>query len=170
VQARLAAERVREAGLSERVVCIEASFDDLPPVIPLADVAYAIESFAHAPAPERFFAECGRLVKPGGALVICDDFKRAAGGRRAERTIARFTRGWHLNSLLHSDHVRELAAAAGFVLESGGSRVSQRPSRDRVVDVADGAADRTPLIISRRPSSLRGEWLTGYELLFKRRQ
>ncbi len=150
VQAQLAQERARQSGLSDRVSCVEASYDDLPASILAADVAYAIESFAHATAPERFFAECGRLVKPGGKLVICDDFKRAVVGRRAERTVDRFTRGWHLNSLLAPDHVRELAAAAGFSLESRTDLSSylERPTlRDRLVDASLGwlPLGRTPL-------------------------
>ena len=177
VQARLAAERTHQAGLSERVVCVEASYDDLPPAIPPADVAYAIESFAHAPAPARFFAECGRLVKPGGALVICDDFRRAAVGRRAERTIARFTRGWHLNSLLQQDHVRDLAAAAGFSLETRTdlSPYLERPSvRDRLVDASLGwlPLDRTPLgpVLGGTAllTCIANGW-TGYDLLVFRR-
>lgn len=150
VQARLAAERVLHAGLSDRVECIEGSYEDLPPALRPADVAYAIESFAHATAPERFFAECGRLVKQGGALVICDDFRRAVVGPRAERTVDRFMRGWHLNSLLAPDQVSELAAAAGFSLESRTdlSPYLERPTlRDRLVDALLGRLplDRTPL-------------------------
>lgn len=178
VQARLAAERVRQAGLADRVLCVEASYESLPPVIPPADVAYAIESFAHATAPERFFAECGRLVKPGGALIICDDFKRAVGGRRAERTVDRFTRGWHLNSLLPPDRVRELAAAAGFSPESRRdlSPYLDRPSlRDRLVDATLGwlPLDRTPLGPVLGGTALvtcvANGW-TGYELLVFRRR
>jgi SAM-dependent methyltransferase len=172
VQARLAQERVRQSGLSARVACVEASFDDLPPDIPPADVAYAIESFAHAVDPARFFAECGRLVKPGGALVICDDFRRVVAGRRAERTVDRFTRGWHLNSLLAPEHVRELATAAGFTPESRTdlSPFLERPTfRDRVVDAALGwlPLDRTPLGPVLGGTALRtcvaNGW-TGYEL------
>lgn len=178
VQARLAAERAREAGLSDRVVCVEGSYDDLPRTIPPADVAYAIESFAHATAPERFFAECGRLVKAGGALVICDDFTRAVVGRRAERTVDRFTRGWHLNSLLAPDQVRVLAAAAGFSLESRTdlSPFLERPTlRDRVVDASLGwlPLDRTPLGPVLGGTALltcvANGW-TGYELLVFRRR
>jgi tocopherol O-methyltransferase len=179
VQARLAQERVRTAGLSGRLACVEASFDDLPSGIPPADVAYAIESFAHAADPARFFGECGRLVQPGGALVICDDFRRVVAGRRAERTIARFNRGWHLNSLLPPEHVRELAAAAGFSLESRTdlSPFLERPSfRDRVVDAALGwlPLDRTPLGPVLGGTALltcvANGW-TGYELcVFRRRQ
>jgi len=178
VQARLAAERVLQSGLADRVRCLEASYESLPPEIPPADVAYAIESFAHATAPQRFFAECGRLVKSGGALVICDDFKRAATGRRAERTVDRFTRGWHLNSLLPPDRVLELAAAAGFSLESRTdlSPYLERPSlRDRVVDASLGwlPLDRTPLGPVLGGTALvtcvANGW-TGYELqVFRRR-
>ena len=178
VQARLASERVLQAGLADRVLCVEASYENLPPVIAPAVVAYAIESFAHATAPERFFAECGRLVKPGGALVICDDFRRAAAGRRAERTVDRFTRGWHLNSLLPQDRVRELASAAGFSLESWTdlSPYLERPSvRDRLVNASLGwlPLDRTPLGPVLGGTALvtcvANGW-TGYELLVFRRR
>ncbi len=50
LQARLAAARIQDEGLTARVACIEASFEDLPPAVRDADVAYAIESFAHAAA------------------------------------------------------------------------------------------------------------------------
>jgi len=54
VQARLAHTRIGEAGLSDRVVCIEGDYNDLPPAVGTADLAYAIESFVHGPAPDRF--------------------------------------------------------------------------------------------------------------------
>lgn len=118
VQARLAAERVRATGLSSRVTCIEADYCDLPASVDPADLAYAIESFVHGPAPDRFFAECRRLVRPGGLLVICDDVRRAATDVAARHTIDRFCRGWRINALLHRDELQTLARAAGFEHES----------------------------------------------------
>ena len=118
VQARLAAECIRDAGLSSRVTCVEADYCDLPASVEPADLAYAIESFVHGRDPDRFFAECRRLVRPGGLLVICDDVRRSATGAAARRAIDRFCRGWRINALLHRDELQTLARAAGFEHES----------------------------------------------------
>ena len=114
VQVRHAERRIHEAGLSDRVRCLEADYCEPPPDLPPADLAYAIESLVHGPDPARFFAACARIVRPGGLLAICDDFLRPAGGPAARRTVARFRRGWHLNTLLHPHELRALAARAGF--------------------------------------------------------
>jgi SAM-dependent methyltransferase len=117
VQARLAQRRIHESGLSDRIRCVEADYCDLPADIGRADLAYAIESFVHVSDPARFFAQCSRLVRPGGLLVICDDFRRPADAAAA-RTLERFCRGWHVNSLLEGAEVRALARDAGFEHES----------------------------------------------------
>jgi tocopherol O-methyltransferase len=150
VQAQFAAARIAAAGLADRVACLEGSYEDLPPAIPVADLAYAVESFAHAAHPERFFAQCRRLVRPGGTLAICDDFRNAAAPPSAARAIARFTRGWHLNSLLTAAELRELAAAADFVHESTldlSPYLERRGVRDRLLDAGLGwlPLGRTPL-------------------------
>jgi tocopherol O-methyltransferase len=118
LQARLAMDRVRALGLAERVTCIEGDYTRLPGDVALADLAFAIESFVHGPSPERFFAECARLVKPGGLLVVCDDFRRPSDDPRAARAVEQFVRGWHINTLLAADELRALARAAGFEHES----------------------------------------------------
>jgi len=118
LQARLGNQRARDQRLSERVACIEGDFGDLPPGIEHADLAYAIESFVHSPAPDRFFAECRRIIRPGGLLVICDDIRRSTTGVAAPRAIDRFREGWHVNALLHQDDLQALARAAGFAHES----------------------------------------------------
>ena len=114
VQARLAERRIHEAGLSERLRCIEGDYCRVPGDIGAVDVAYAIESFVHGPDPSRFFAECARLVRPGGLLVICDDFRRPAWDLNAAAMIERFRRGWQVNTLLDRAEVRARAHAAGF--------------------------------------------------------
>jgi cyclopropane fatty-acyl-phospholipid synthase-like methyltransferase len=118
VQVRLAERRIHDAGLSDRVQCVEGDYCDLPGDIGAADLAFAIESFVHGSNPSRFFAQCARLVRPGGLLVICDDFRRPGVDAAAERTIERFCRGWQVNTLLERDEVRALARAAGFEHES----------------------------------------------------
>jgi tocopherol O-methyltransferase len=114
VQAEYARERVRQAGLSIRVRCLEGDYCDLPAGVPPADLAYAIESFVHGPSPERFFAECRKLIRPGGVLVICDDFRRATPSTAATAAIDRFRRGWRVNTLVTPSELIELAQEAGF--------------------------------------------------------
>jgi cyclopropane fatty-acyl-phospholipid synthase-like methyltransferase len=114
VQAQLAAALIRDAGLSDRVVILEGDYGEMPPGLGPADVAYAIEAFVHAPDPARFFEQCRELLRPGGVLAICDDFRGAPGGPMEARTIERFRQGWHVNSLLEPDALRACARAAGF--------------------------------------------------------
>ena len=114
VQAHLAARRLQEAGLSEQVTCFEGDFLDLPAGLGPADVVYAIESLVHAQRPQQFFEQCARLLRPGGVLVICDDFRGTAAGPAAERTIEQFCSGWHVNALLEPEELHALARAAGF--------------------------------------------------------
>jgi len=118
VQCRIARTRIADTGLSDRVRCIEGDYTTLPASVDTADLAYAIESFAHGPSPERFFAQCQRLVRPGGLLVICDDVRRPATSPAALRAIDRFKHGWHINTLLRLDELLELARSTGFQQES----------------------------------------------------
>ena len=138
VQARLAGERTREAGLSDRVVCLEGDYCDLPTDLEPADLAYAIESFVHGPSPEGFFAQCARLVRPGGLLFLCDDFTRPVADPAAARAVERFCRGWHVNALLEQDELRAVAREAGFGHESTidlSSYLELGRLRDRMIDL-----------------------------------
>ena len=118
VQCRIARTRIADADLSDRVRCLEGDYTTLPASVDTADLAYAIESFVHGSSPERFFAQCQRLVRPGGLLVICDDVRRPATNPAASRAIDRFKRGWHINTLLGLDELVALAGSAGFQKES----------------------------------------------------
>ena len=180
VQARLAERRIREAGLSDRIVCIEGDYCDLPTGIGTADLAYAIESFVHGPAPARFFAQCSHLVRPGGLLVICDDFRRSTTLPAATRTIDRFCRGWHVNALLQPDELHSLARVAGFAHESTldlSPYLEIRRVRDRVIDALLGLFGWLPLNATRFGHLLGGSalqkclargWI-GYDLALFRR-
>jgi SAM-dependent methyltransferase len=115
VQAALARERVERAGLAARVACLEGDFTALPPAIDCADLAFAIESFVHGSEPRAFLDEAARIVRPGGLLIVCDDFlAQLAPPPAARRVLNQFRRGWHVNTLIDAEALRELAADAGF--------------------------------------------------------
>jgi SAM-dependent methyltransferase len=126
VQARLGAEKIRAARLSARLQCIEADFCALPASLERADAAFAIESFVHVADTSRFFDQCRELIRPGGLLIICDDFRADSAlprrsreaAKAAERAIEQFRQGWHVNALLTVDELRSQAGAAGFDHES----------------------------------------------------
>ena len=118
VQRAIADERFREQGLADRLRCIDGDFNALPHDLGHLDIAYAIEAFVHGASPHRFFVECQRVVRSGGLLVICDDFRRTSAGRQPQRVLDRFREGWHINTLISRDRLVELGQASGFELES----------------------------------------------------
>jgi tocopherol O-methyltransferase len=154
---------------------------DLPADVAAADIAYAIESFVHGSSPARFFAECHRLVRPGGLLVICDDFKRPTAEPAAARTIERFCRGWRVNTLLEQDELCSLARSAGFEHESTTDLTPYleiRRARDRVGDLMLALFGWLPAVATRfdyvsggsaLQTCLERGWI-GYDLaVFRRR-
>jgi SAM-dependent methyltransferase len=118
-QVELAQRRIQALGLSDSIRCVQADFCDLPPGIGPADAAFGIESFVHARDPEAFFRQCQSLVRPGGYLILCDDFLGPVpvGSTRARRWVARFEQGWMLGSLATPARVIAWAQDAGFSAE-----------------------------------------------------
>ncbi len=57
-------------------------------------------------------------MRPGGALIVCDDVRGEDDSPAAQKAIERFVRGWHVNALLTSDRLRSLAEDEGFHHES----------------------------------------------------
>ena len=179
VQARLAAQRIRAAGLQHRIRCLEGDYVDRGLDLPAADLAYAIESFVHGPDPAGFFAQCARVVRPGGLLVICDDVLRPGGDSSARRAVDRFRRGWRINTLPDREALRAFALDAGFehrstrdltpFLEIG------RP-RDRAIDLLATLVGWLPVHArlghltggSALQTCLRRGWI-GYDLALFRR-
>jgi SAM-dependent methyltransferase len=179
-QARLAQKRVAAAGVSARVSIVLGDYADLTE-FGVADVAFAIESFVHAVDARRFFAQCGRLVREGGVLVICDDFRRGASDGRAAAVIKQFRDGWHINTLLEPAELRSLATSAGFAHES---TIDLTPyvdigrRRDRVLDTLLTPFAGLPWRWSRLDpwlggsalqTCLRQGWI-GYDLVIFRRR
>ena len=114
VQVKLAKQIIDKANLTDRVLCIEGDYSNLPNNTKRADVAYAIESFVHSQDPDQFFVQCSRLIKPGGLLILCDDFRKSETGSAEKKTIERFCKGWHINTLLNLKECYSLADSKGF--------------------------------------------------------
>ena len=125
-QQKLATERAARLGLENQVRFLQGDFAAMPD-LDASDAAFAIESFVHASNAEDFFSMAARCVKPGGRLVICDDFlspqinarENAPEQADADAWIRRFQRGWHLNNLITADQAVAAASQQGFdLLES----------------------------------------------------
>jgi cyclopropane fatty-acyl-phospholipid synthase-like methyltransferase len=116
VQASLGTARSTAEGLAPAVRCLCGDFNEVPLPDQSADAVMAIEAFVHGATPARFFAEAARLLKPGGRLWLCDDFRNADAPAAAQPHLARFEQGWHLNALLTPDTVMHLAREAGLQL------------------------------------------------------
>ncbi|MDP2285876.1 MAG: methyltransferase domain-containing protein, partial [Pseudohongiella sp.] len=118
-QQKLATQRAEQLGLGNRVRFVQADFAAMP-AIEAVDAAFAIESFVHARSADAFFEMAARCIKPGGCLVICDDFLSPSipdqQKSAATEWIQRFQRGWHLNNLITPDQTISSAARVGFKL------------------------------------------------------
>lgn len=102
-QARLARDRAAAWALTNCHL-IEGDFQSVP-LANGVDLICSVEAFAHAFSPQRYLAEVARLLKPGGRLILCDDFRvptsPATHGRStSQRWIELFQKGWHVPHLL----------------------------------------------------------------------
>lgn len=121
-QQKIATQRAKHLGFENQVQFVQGDFAAMPEM-DASDAAFAIESFVHASDAGDFFSMAARLVKPGGRLVICDDFLSPQINARekadADAWIRRFQRGWHLNNLVTVDQAVAAASHQGFdLLES----------------------------------------------------
>jgi SAM-dependent methyltransferase len=130
-------------------------FTALPEHLRDFDLAFAIESFVHADSAQAFFREVGGSLRPGGALIVLDDFRT---GRRGDARLDEFRAGWHASSLMTVPEAEALAADAGLDLaESRDLSPLQRLGRprDRVVHALQ------PLLRRAKERSLWAQSLVG---------
>jgi len=120
VQARYAANHIRQAGLGDRVTCLECDFLALPRTLAPVQLAFSIEAFVHSADPERYFAATAEHVAPGGLLIVCDDFLSARAearvSRREARMLAEVRNGWLAPSLVTVGHADVCASRVGYRL------------------------------------------------------
>jgi tocopherol O-methyltransferase len=105
------------------------------------DAAVAVESLSHMPDPARAFGELGRVVRPGGRVVVVDWL---AGDRlrRAERRLL-------LEPIRTEGRLAHLSTAGGYValLEGAGFAVTG-------MDDLSARAWRTWVVVARRLAAL----------------
>jgi cyclopropane fatty-acyl-phospholipid synthase-like methyltransferase len=115
-QQQLASKRALALGLEQQCRFLRGDFANMPGLAAV-DVAFAIESFVHADSAESFFEMAEQHIRPGGRLIICDDFLAPdINHPGASYWIGRFKRGWHLNNLTTPTQVISAAQQAGFRL------------------------------------------------------
>ena len=119
-QAARATELIAEAGLADRVRCREGDYLAVPDdLAERADLAFSIEAFLHSPDADRYFHQATRTLRPGGTLIVCDDFLTSPEpptSARGARWLEEFRTGWRVGSLLTVAEVRARAAAHGLEL------------------------------------------------------
>lgn len=116
-QCKLANHRINKHEYSEKLKCIQSDFCKLPKNLQKADLIFSIESFVHAQSAAAFFHQASSLIKPGGYLIICDDFladESLLEDKTAELWLKRFQEGWLVNSLLSHQQINKYASQAGF--------------------------------------------------------
>lgn len=125
-------------GLASRCTFARADFQD-DELGRDFDVGVAIESFVHSDTPERFFRAAARSLRPGGLLVVVDDFLSEPLEKldaRRRRRVRDFQDGWRVPSVCTPQASEAAAAAAGFALERAvdlSALVRLRRVRDRAI-------------------------------------
>ncbi|MGH7946965.1 MAG: methyltransferase domain-containing protein, partial [Opitutaceae bacterium] len=113
VQAEIASERARLAGLAARVRFEIADANHLDARSERFDVVWTVECSEHLFDKAGFCASCARLLRPGGRLAVCAWLARPS-SRADEDLIADVCRGMLCPSLGRMEDYFRWMDAAGF--------------------------------------------------------
>jgi cyclopropane fatty-acyl-phospholipid synthase-like methyltransferase len=120
VPAHLERARAQAAAqdLSDRTEFVEGDATDMPFPDASFDHVYAIESAYHAGDKGRFYSECARVLRPGGAFVGTDWLRGEQGsnGRHAE-ILERLCEQFAIPSLIDLPTLRRHLITAGLITD-----------------------------------------------------
>lgn len=153
VQAEIGERRFAAAGLAGRCRIAVVDFAELPPE-PRYHAIVAIESVVHSPSLASLIPRLAERLRPGGRLILCDDWMTEKDHDAPERVrcLAQFRAGWRIGSLHTVDEIQAIAEPAGLTLVENLDLTQYlhlgRP-RDRVIEVLVKATHALPWIGSR---------------------
>ena len=107
--------RAADEGLAERTTFIEADATAMPFADASFDHVYAIESAYHAADKPRFYAECARVLRPGGSFLGTDWLRGEDSSDR--ELLARVATYFAIPELITLAALRRHLVASGLVPE-----------------------------------------------------
>ena len=118
-QVEIAERLARDLGYADRCSFAHGDFQSADLGV-RADVVVAVESFAHAEGADAFLANAARHLRPGGRLLLADDFlarEEALLDELQRRRVAQLRAGWKVPSVCTVAHLETAAARHGLRVE-----------------------------------------------------
>ena len=143
VQANRATERVKNAGFQEQVQFQVANALEMPFPDNQFDLVWSLESGEHMPDKTQFLAECYRVLRPGGKLILATwchrstDSVAGALTKDEKRHLAEIYRVYCLPHVISLPDYEAIAVKCGFKdLRADDWSISVAPFWDVVIDSA----------------------------------
>lgn len=143
VQASRAQERAAETGLDSRVHFEVANALEMPFEDNTFDLVWSLESGEHMPDKTKFIAECYRVLKPGGKMILATWCHRETDSLAGELTpsevahLKEIYRVYCLPYVISLSEYREIALECGFEnLQADDWSIAVAPFWDVVIDSA----------------------------------
>lgn len=114
IQAHIA-QKTRENLSSSNTAFLQADFQHVP-LDATFDLIYSIEAYIHAQQPADYLREAARLLKPGGKLVLLDDFHMSPISDYAQSWLQAYKDGWYVPSMQTADELIASALTVGLAL------------------------------------------------------
>ena len=143
VQASRAKERAKEAGLTDSVRFEVANALAMPFEDNTFDLVWSLESGEHMPDKNKFLAECYRVLKPGGKIILATWCHRETNSLAGELTVDEIAhlkeiyRVYCLPYVIALSEYRAIASECGFQeLNSDDWSIAVAPFWNVVIDSA----------------------------------